>query len=347
MTVSAAGSCKIGNLRLVSVVTPCYNEEGNVEEVYRQVKEVFSGLPGYSYEHIFIDNASTDKTVPILREMAAADKRVKVIVNARNFGHIRSPYYGMLQAKGDAVISIVADLQDPPALINELIRKWEEGFKVVLGIKEKSEESRLFFFLRGLYYKLLRRLSDVELIEHFTGFGLYDKQVVDILRSVQDSYPYFRGLIADIGFESAKIRYLQPTRKRGLTKNNFYTLFDMAMLGLTSYTKVPLRLATIFGFSCSALSLLIAFAYLVYKLVFWRSFSVGVAPLVIGLFFFASVQLFFLGIIGEYIGSVHTQVLGRPLVVEKERINFSVDEAAGGSPPVSRTQCGGEQGGTQ
>lgn len=310
---------------IVSVVTACYNEEDNVAEVYRQVKDVFDGLPGYTYEHIFIDNASRDNTVGILREIAAADKRVKVIVNSRNFGHIRSPYHAVLQAKGDAVIGIVADLQDPPAMIKDFIAKWEEGYKVVLGIKEKSEESRLFFLLRGLYYKVLRRLSDVELIEHFTGFGLYDRQVVEVLRGIEDHYPYLRGLIADIGFESAKITYHQPTRKRGITKNNFYTLFDIAMLGLTSYTKVPLRLATIFGFGCSALSLAVALAYFIYKLLFWKSFTLGVAPLIIGLFFFASVQLFFLGVIGEYIGAVHTQVLKRPLVVEKERINFDAN----------------------
>jgi len=310
---------------IISVVTACYNEEDNVAEVYRQVKDVFDGLPGYTYEHIFIDNASRDNTVGILREIAAADKRVKVIVNSRNFGHIRSPYHAVLQAKGDAVIGIVADLQDPPAMIKDFIAKWEEGYKVVLGIKEKSEESRLFFLLRGLYYKVLRRLSDVELIEHFTGFGLYDRQVVEVLRGIEDHYPYLRGLIADIGFESAKITYHQPTRKRGITKNNFYTLFDIAMLGLTSYTKVPLRLATIFGFGCSALSLAVALAYFIYKLLFWKSFTLGVAPLIIGLFFFASVQLFCLGVIGEYIGAVHTQVLKRPLVVEKERINFDAD----------------------
>ncbi len=314
-------------MTLISVVTPCYNEEDNVAEVYRQVKEVFDDLPGYTYEHIFIDNASTDNTVPILRDIAKADKRVKVIVNARNFGHIRSPYYAILQAKGEAVIGIVADLQYPPAMIKDFIDKWEQGYKVVLGVKEKSDESRLLFFLRGLYYRVLRRLSDVELIEHFTGFGLYDKQVVDILRGLDDHYPYFRGLIADIGFESARIKYHQPKRKGGVTKNNLYSLFDLAMLGLTSYTKVPLRLATIFGFGCAALSLLVAFAYLAYKLLFWKTFSVGVAPLVIGLFFFASVQLLFLGIIGEYIGAVHTQVLGRPLVVVKETINFESGES--------------------
>jgi len=280
------------------------------------------GLPGHDYEHIFIDNASKDRTVAILRELAKEDKRVKVIVNARNFGHIRSPCHAILQAKGDAVISIVADLQDPPTMIADFVRKWEEGYKVVMGIKKGSAESILMFALRRLYYRTLRRLSDVELVEHFTGFGLYDRQVVDILRSLGDPYPYFRGLIADIGFEIAKVEYVQPARTRGVTKNNFYTLYDMAMLGLTSYTKVPLRLATMLGFASAGLSLVVALFYLVYKLVFWNSFELGLAPLVVGIFFFSSVQLIFLGIVGEYVGSIHTYVRHMPLVVEKERINF-------------------------
>ena len=281
-----------------------------------------AGLPGYDYEHIFIDNASKDRTVAILRELAKEDRRVKVIVNARNFGHIRSPCYAILQARGDAVISIVADLQDPPAMIADFVRKWEEGYKVVMGVKKGSAESTVMSALRRLYYRTLRRLSDVELVEHFTGFGLYDRQVIDVLRSLGDPYPYFRGLIADIGFESAKVEYVQPARKRGVTKNNFYTLYDMAMLGLTTYSKVPLRLATMLGFASAALSLLVALFYLVYKLVFWKSFSVGLAPLVVGIFFFSSVQLIFLGIVGEYVGSIHTYVRHMPLVVEKERINF-------------------------
>jgi len=281
-----------------------------------------AGLPGYDYEHIFIDNASRDRTVAILRELAKDDKRVKVIVNARNFGHIRSPCHAILQARGDAVISIVADLQDPPAMIADFVHKWEEGYKVVMGIKKGSAESILMFALRRLYYRTLRRLSDVELVEHFTGFGLYDRQVIDILRSLGDPYPYFRGLIADIGFEIAKVEYVQPGRKRGITKNNFYTLYDMAMLGLTSYTKVPLRLATMLGFASAALSLLVALFYLVYKLIFWKSFELGLAPLVVGIFFFSSVQLIFLGIVGEYVGSIHTYVRHMPLVIEKERINF-------------------------
>ena len=309
-------------MRLISIVTPCYNEEENVREVYKQVKQVFDDLEDYTYEYIFIDNASKDKTVAILREIAKNDKRVKVIVNTRNFGHIRSPYYAILQTKGDAVISIVADLQDPPYLIKEFIRKWEEGYKVVMGIKKQSEELRIIFGLRKLYYRVVRRLSNVELVEQYTGFGLYDRQVVEILRDLDDPYPYFRGLIADIGFESAKIEYVQPVRKKGITKNNFYTLFDMAMLGMASYSKVPLRLATMLGFIMAVISLLVAIFYFVYKIIFWESFSLGIAPLVVGLFFFASVQLLFIGIIGEYVGFIHTQVLKRPLVIEKERINF-------------------------
>ncbi len=281
-----------------------------------------AGLPGYDYEHIFIDNASKDRTVAILRELAKDDKRVKVIVNTRNFGHIRSPSHAILQARGDAVVSIVADLQDPPALILEFVRKWEEGYKVVMAVKKQSQEAWPMFALRRLYYRALRRLSDVELVEHFTGFGLYDRAVVEAFRNIGDPYPYFRGLIADLGFESARVEYRQPGRRRGITKNNFYTLYDMAMLGLTSYTKVPLRLATMLGFASAAISLLAALFYLVYKLLFWRSFSLGLAPLVVGIFFFSSVQLIFLGIVGEYVGSIHTYIRRMPLVVEKERINF-------------------------
>ena len=312
-------------MKLISVVTPCYNEEGNVVEVYERVQAVFAALPQYRYEHLFIDNASTDGTVAVLKELAHRDPRVKIIVNARNFGHIRSPYYGLLQAQGDAVISIVSDLQDPPELIPEFLQRWEDGYKVVLGIKTASKELPLLYGLRSLYYRTLCKMSDVELIEHFTGFGLYDQRVIEILRTVDDAYPYFRGLIADIGFPSAKVPYTQPQRQHGKTKNNFLTLFDMAMLGMTSYTRAPMRLATLAGFGCALFSLLIALVYLVYKLLFWSSFQLGIAPLVIGIFFFSSVQLIFLGLLGEYIGAIHTQVLKRPLVVELERINFEVE----------------------
>ena len=309
-------------MRTVSIITPCYNEEENVQEVYEQVRQVFADLEGYAHEHIFIDNASTDRTVAILREIAQEDKRVKVIVNARNFGHIRSPYHALMQSSGDAVIGLVADLQDPPHLIKDFLRKWEDGYKVVMGVKTKSEESRLAYAARAFYYRMLRRMSNVELVDQYTGFGLYDRQVVEILRSLEDPYPYFRGLIADIGFESAKIEYAQPRRRRGITKNNLYALFDMAMLGMTNYSKVPLRLATMMGFASAAISLAVALFYFIYKLAFWRSFELGLAPLVVGIFFFSSVQLLFLGIVGEYVGSIHTYVQKRPLVVERERINF-------------------------
>lgn len=309
-------------MRLISVITPCFNEEQNVREVYEQIKKVFDDLQGYTYEHIFIDNASRDKTVDILKEIAKTDKRVKVIVNARNFGHIRSPSHAIRQAAGDAVIGIVADLQDPPHLIKEFIKKWEEGYKVVMAVKKDSHESGIMFWLRSLYYRVLRRLSDTEMVPNFYGFGMFDRSVIDIINSLDDPYPYLRGLIAEIGFESAKIEYVQPKRKRGITKNNFFSLYDLAMLGLTSHSKVPLRLATMLGFLSSAVCLLAALFYFVYSFLYWSSFSVGMGPVVIGIFFVASVQLFFLGIVGEYVGSIHTQVLRRPLVVEKERINF-------------------------
>jgi glycosyltransferase involved in cell wall biosynthesis len=279
-------------------------------------------MPQYKYEHIFIDNASKDRTVPILKEIAQADHRVKIIVNTRNYGHIRSPFHALMQAKGDAAIWIVADLQDPPIIIKEFIKKWEEGYKIVIGVKTQSEESPLFFAIRKAYYNLVGRLSEIELIKNFTGFGLYDQKVIETLRGIEDPYPYFRGLICDIGFERAVIEYVQPSRKRGFTKNNFYTLYDTAMLGITNHSKVPLRLATMTGFIVALMSLLVALGYFVYKLVFWENFQVGMAPLVIGLFFFSAVQLLFIGIIGEYIGAIHTQVLKRPLVIEKERINF-------------------------
>lgn len=309
-------------MKLISVVSPCYNEQENVAILYEQVKQQFELLPNYKYEHIFIDNFSTDNTVSILKDIAQKDKNVKIIINSRNFGHIRSPYYGMLQAKGDAVISLVSDLQDPPELIPELIKKWEEGFKIVCGVKRTSEENFLFFRLRKMYYGLVTKLSEVPLIKNFTGFGLYDQVVIEQLREVKDNYPYFRGLICEIGFEKALIEYNQPVRKRGITKNNFFTLYDIAMLGITSHSKLPLRLATMFGFITAFLSLIAAIVYLILKIINWYSMPMGQAPLVIGVFFFASVQLIFIGIIGEYIGNIHTHVMNRPLVVEKERINF-------------------------
>jgi glycosyltransferase involved in cell wall biosynthesis len=309
-------------MAFISVVTACFNEEENIAEVYRQVKDVFTGLPDYHYEHIFIDNSSQDRTVAILKEIAVNDINVKIIVNSRNFGHIRSPSHALRQATGDAVISLVADLQDPPSMIPDFLAKWKEGYKIVLGVKTQSKESPAMFIIRKLFYEFITRLSEIELTKNNTGFGLYDKRVIDIFREIDDPYPYFRGLISDIGFPSAKLEYTQPARRRGITKNNFYTLYDMAMLGITNHSKVPLRVATMLGFAMSAISLLVAVAYLCAKLVFWDLFAVGTAPLLIGMFFFSSVQLFFIGIIGEYVGSIHTQVLKRPQVIENERINF-------------------------
>ncbi len=318
----AAADLRPPSEKLISVVSGCYNEEENVRECYEQVKKVFADLGTYRYEHIFIDNASKDKTVAILREIAAKDKNVKVIVNARNFGHIRSPHPAMIQARGDAVISIVSDLQDPPELIKVFLKKWEEGFRVVIAVKADSEESPLFFAIRKLYYELVSRLAEIDLTKNFTGFGLYDRRFIDILAEIDDPYPYFRGLVSEIGFPLAKIPYHQPVRKRGITSNNFYRLYDMAMLGITNHSKVPLRLATMIGFLVSFLSLGVAIGYFVMKILYWNSFSLGLAPLEIGLFFFGSVQLFFIGILGEYIGSIYTQVQKRPHVVELERINF-------------------------
>lgn len=309
-------------MKLISVVTPCYNEEGNAAEVYRQVKEVFQRLKGYRYEHIFIDNASKDRTAAILKDLAKQDKNVKIILNAKNFGHIRSPYYGMLQAHGDAVIALVSDLQDPPSMIEDFVRKWEEGYKIVIGIKKKSRENPLMFLVRSFYYNLIDRIAETEHIKNFMGFGLYDKSFIDVLRKLDEPYPYFRGLVAELGQERYEIEYEQAERKKGKTNNNFYTLYDIAMLGFVNHSKVPLRLASFTGFMCAFLSLLVAIGYLVYKLIYWSEFQLGIAPLVVGFFFFMSVQLFFIGMVGEYIGGIYTQVKKRPLVIEKERVNF-------------------------
>jgi glycosyltransferase involved in cell wall biosynthesis len=309
-------------MKTLSIVNPCFNEEGNVRELYQRVRAVMTRLGAYRYEHIFIDNSSADGTAAILRELAASDRNVKVIVNTRNFGHIRSPFHAMLLARGDAVISLASDLQDPPELIEEMVRHWENGMPVVIAVKNASEESGLMFRARTKYYRLVNRVSNIETYQHFTGFGLYDRTVMDVIREFKDPYPYFRGMIAEIGLPHAEIPYRQPLRKRGLTKNNAYTLYDMAMLGITNLSKVPLRLVTFSGFVSAVLCIMVSLAYGIYKLTFWNSFAVGLAPLIIGLFFFLSLQMIFLGIIGEYIGAIHTFVQKRPLVFEKERINF-------------------------
>jgi glycosyltransferase involved in cell wall biosynthesis len=306
----------------IAILTPCLNERDNVRALHERIAHAMEAAPSVTWEHWFIDNASTDGTPEELRKLAAEDSRVKVILNQRNFGHVRSPFHGLLQAPGDAVIVMASDLQDPPEMIPEFVKKWREGYPVVVATKTNSQESPLFFTARRAYYRLVRRLADVDLLEDVTGFGLYDRKVIEAFRTLDDPYPYMRGLISELGYPVAQIPYEQPRRKRGFTKNNFYTLYDLAMLGITSHSKVPLRLATMLGFGASALSFLIGLAYLIYKLLFWDRFALGVAPVVIGLFFFGSVQLFFIGIIGEYIGAIYTKVTRRPLVIEKERIGF-------------------------
>ena len=310
-------------MKLISVVSGCYNEEENVEPLYEAVRQIFCALPQYDYEHIFIDNASKDQTAAKLRAIAARDRRVKVILNTRNFGHIRSPYHAILQARGDAVIAMASDFQDPPELIPQFLERWEGGYKLVLGVKDEPRQSGLFYALRDRYYRTLARIADTEIVRHATGFGLYDRIVIDALRRINDPYPFFRGLLAEVGYEAARVPFRPAPRRRGVTSQNFYTLYDIAFLGIVNHSKVPLRLATMIGFATAILSLVLALGYLVYKLIYWQQFTVGVAPLVIGLFFLSSVQLFFVGIVGEYIGSIYTQVRNHPHVFEKERINFS------------------------
>jgi polyisoprenyl-phosphate glycosyltransferase len=307
--------------KLISIVTPCYNEVDNIEKLYQCIVEVMVNQP-YDYEHICIDNSSADGTVQKIKEIAEHDSRLKLIVNARNFGHIRSPYYGILQSNGDACVLIASDLQDPPEMIAEFIKKWEQGFKIVLAVKPESEENSIMFGLRKSYYRLISRISEVPLVQNATGAGLFDRDVVDILRSIQDPYPYFRGLLCEIGFPIATVPFKQPRRERGVTSNNFYTLYDIAMLGITNHSKIPLRLMAMSGFLLAFLSIMVALLFFVAKLLFWDSFQLGMAPILIGMFFFGAIQAFFIGVLGEYIGSIHTQVRNMPLVVELERVNF-------------------------
>jgi glycosyltransferase involved in cell wall biosynthesis len=312
----------MSDIQTITVLTPCFNEADNVEALYERVKAVFDRLGGYAYEHVFIDNASIDGTADILRRLAARDRRVKVIVNTRNFGHVRSPYHALLQCRGDAVIGMAADLQDPPELIPAFIEKWREGYKVVLGVKAAAEESAAMFAIRRIGYRVIDRLSEVKQVRNCTGFGLYDKAFVAVLRRLPDPYPYFRGIVAELGFRYATIPYTQPKRVAGVTKNNLYRLYDLGVQGIVNHSKIPLRLATMVGFVASVVSFTAAVGYFVAKLLFWYRLPIGFAPVIIGLFCVASVQLFFLGVLGEYVGSIYTQVRNRPLVIEEERINF-------------------------
>ncbi len=308
--------------RKLTILTPCFNEEGGIAECYERVREVMAGLPGYAYEHLFIDNASTDRTVAILKEIAQRDRRVKIIVNSRNFGHTRSPHYGMLQMTGDAFVAVLADLQTPPELIPAFVAKWEQGFKMVVAVRRSMQEGFLLRLARNNFYRLIARLSHVEQIKNFMGYGLYDRSVVEIVRRLDEPDPYFRGLVSEIGFDKAFIEYDQPARKHGRSRHSLFDLIEMAMLGITTYSKVPLRLMTVTGIVIAGLSLLTGLGYFIYKLIFWNTFVAGVAPILLAVLFFASVQLIAIGLVGEYIGLVLQYVRRFPLVVEKERVNF-------------------------
>ena len=309
--------------KMISVMIPCYNEEENVRAIYEAVRdELTRSCPGYDFEILFIDNKSRDRTREILREICAEDRRVKAIFNVKNFGQFNSPYHGLLQTSGDCAITMCADFQDPVEMIPKFVAAWEEGYKVVIGRKTRSRENPFMYWLRGCYYKLIKKLSDTEQIEQFTGFGLYDRSFIDTLRALKDPTPFMRGIVAELGPDRKEIEYEQPQRRAGKTHNNWYTLYDAAMLSFTSYTKAGLRLATFFGFIVAVISFLIGLFYLVAKLLFWNKFAAGYAPTMIAVFFMGGVQLAFLGFLGEYVMAINARVMNRPLVVEEERINF-------------------------
>ena len=308
--------------RLISIVTPCFNEEENITELYTRICRAIASLKTYDFEIIAIDNASSDGTQDKLKELCKIDSRLKVIINTRNFGHIRSPYWGMIQSQGAATIYLASDLQDPPEYIPQFIKQWEKGWKVVLGTKPVSQTNFFMHNLRKVYYRMLDRISDVPLVKDSTGFGIYDKVVIDHFRSIGDPYPYVRGLVCELGYPVDTIQFTQPRRGRGFSKNNFYSLYDIAMLGVVSHSILPLRIAGLIGFGLATISFLISIYYLANKLLFWDAFPLGLAPLVILTTFLFGTLFVFLGIIGEYIGSIHVFLKNRPIVVERERINF-------------------------
>ena len=310
-------------MKKVSILIPCYNEEDNVIPMSQAIVNLFTNeLPQYDYELLFIDNDSSDNTRPLLRQICADNPKIKAIFNAKNFGQFNSPYYGILQTTGDCTISMVCDFQDPIELIPRYLKEWENGYKIVIGIKSSSKENPIMYHLRSFYYRIIKKFSDTEQIEHFTGSGLYDKEFVQVLRELKDPTPFLRGIVAELGYKRKEIEYEQPQRRAGKTHNNFMSLYDAAMLSFTSYTKIGLRLATFLGVGCGIISFIIGVFYLIAKLVWWNNFSAGIAPITIGMFFLGSVQLFFLGFLGEYIMSINQRVMNRPLVVEEERINF-------------------------
>lgn len=310
-------------MKKISVLVPTYNEEENIDLLYDAIVDEFiKYLPRYDYELVFIDNYSKDKTREKIVEICKKDKKVKAILNAKNFGQLRSPYYGMLQTTGDCTILLCADFQDPIEMIHRFVKEWEDGFRIVIGIKNTSKEGKLMYFLRSCYYKLIKKVASTEQIEHFTGFGLYDKKFIDVMRDLDDPMPYFRGIISEVGYSRKEINYEQARRLRGKSKNNFFSLYDIGMLGITSYSKIAIRLATLLGFMIAGLSFVVGIVYLALKLLFWSSFPIGMAPIAVGVFFMGSIQLIFLGLIGEYILNINIRVMNRPLVIEDKRINF-------------------------
>lgn len=311
-------------MKKISILIPCYNEEENVGPMSEAIVNLFTTqLSNYDYELLFIDNHSTDKTRELLRGICSKNEHIKAIFNAKNFGQFNSPYYGILQTTGDCTISMVCDFQDPIELIPQYIKEWENGYKIVIGIKKSSKENPIMYKLRSIYYKVIKKFSNVEQIEHFTGSGLYDRDFVEVLRNLKDPTPFLRGIVAELGYTRKEIPYEQPQRRAGKTHNNFYTLYDAAMLSFTSYTKIGLRLATFLGAGIGVGSLIVALVYLILKLVYWNRFDAGMAPIVIGMFFLGAVELFFLGFLGEYILSMNQRIMNRPLVIEEERINFN------------------------
>ena len=315
--------------KLISVVVPTYNEEENVRPLAQAIIDIMDReLPEYDYEIMYIDNHSTDRTRAILREMCSENKKIKAIFNARNFGQMRSPVHGFKQAYGDCVVRLNADFQDPPALIPTLVHEWEQGNKIVIAVKDKTDEGFLMAFIRRQYYKILRKITDIGHIENFTGFGLYDRMFVDIVRSIHDPTPYCRGMVAEFAYDYKIVPYERPQRRAGKSKNNFYKLYDFAMIGITAYSKVVMRLATFMGFLIGGLSFLVSIIYFILKLVHWDWFRSGIAPLVIGVFFLGGIELFFIGLLGEYILAINSRVLDRPLVVEEERLNFDEPKEA-------------------
>lgn len=313
--------------KLISVLVPTYNEEENVVPLSEAITQEFQkNLPQYEYEIVFIDNNSIDTTRAKIRELCNQNPNIRAIFNAKNFGQFNSPYYGLLQTHGDCTILMCADFQDPISMIPVLVREWEAGNKIVVGIKSKSKENKIMYFLRSCYYKLIKKMSSVEQIEHFTGFGLYDSEFIEVLKGLDDPTPFLRGIVAELGYKRKDIEYQQEKRRAGKTHNNWYSLYDAAMLSFTSYTKVGMRIATILGFILSGASIVVALIYLIMKLVFWDRFVAGMTPILLGIFVFGSIQLFFIGLLGEYIMNINSRVTHRPLVIEEERVNFDDSE---------------------